>query len=118
LRYFCPAPLAKANGAAYSTRQAAFLALPHLDKTPMLRINGRIWLETDNAGCFFVAVGTGHGKRSGHQHAGRAGEWLPRLKLLVKAGGTNVTNQPYCTFIGGPAVGGLSYTNLIWEPGF
>ena len=40
------------------------------------------------------------------------------LHLLVKVGGTNVTNQPYYTFIGGPAVGGLYYSNLVWEPGF
>lgn len=36
--------------------------------------------------------------------------------LLVKSGGTNLTNQPYYTFIGGPAVGGFYYTNLVWEP--
>jgi hypothetical protein len=38
---------------------------------------------------------------------------LTKLNLVIKAGGTNVTNQPCYTFIGGPAVGGLSYTNLI-----
>ncbi|GAB3806733.1 hypothetical protein GCM10028819_42670 [Spirosoma humi] len=43
---------------------------------------------------------------------------LPKLNLLVKAGGTNVLNQAYYTFIGGPAVGGLYYTNLVWEPRF
>lgn len=40
------------------------------------------------------------------------------LRLLVKVGGTNLTNKYYYTFIGGPAVGGLYYTNLVWEPGF
>jgi iron complex outermembrane receptor protein len=43
---------------------------------------------------------------------------IQKLNLLVKVGGTNVTNQPHYTFIGGPAVGGLYYTNLVWEPGF
>lgn len=43
---------------------------------------------------------------------------LQTLNLLVKVGGTNVTNQYYYTFIGGPAVGGFYYTNLVWEPGF
>lgn len=43
---------------------------------------------------------------------------LQSIRLLVKAGGTNLLNQPYYTFIGGPAVGGLYYTNLVWEPGF
>lgn len=43
---------------------------------------------------------------------------VQKLNLLVKVGGTNLTNQPYYTFIGGPAVGGLYYTNLVWEPGF
>ncbi|GAB3219793.1 TonB-dependent receptor [Spirosoma arcticum] len=43
---------------------------------------------------------------------------LQKLHLLVKVGGTNVMNQPYYTFIGGPAVGGFYYTNLVWEPGF
>ena len=43
---------------------------------------------------------------------------VQKLNLLVKAGGTNVTNQYYYTFIGGPAVGGLYYTNLVWEPRF
>ncbi|AKD57015.1 TonB-dependent receptor [Spirosoma radiotolerans] len=43
---------------------------------------------------------------------------LSKLNLLVKAGGTNILNQPYYTFTGGPAVGGLYYTNLVWEPGF
>ncbi len=41
---------------------------------------------------------------------------LPKLPLLLKAGGTNLLNTPYYTFIGGPAVGGLYYTNLVWEP--
>ncbi len=40
------------------------------------------------------------------------------LNLLVKVGGTNLTNQYYYTFIGGPAVGALYYTNLVWEPKF
>ena len=43
---------------------------------------------------------------------------LQGLHLLLKAGGTNLANQPYYTFIGGPAVGGFYYTNLVWEPGF
>ena len=43
---------------------------------------------------------------------------LPSIHLLVKVGGTNVTNKPYYTFIGGPTVGGFYYTNLVWEPGF
>ena len=43
---------------------------------------------------------------------------LQKLSLLVKVGATNVTNQYYYTFIGGPAVGGLYYTNLVWEPRF
>ncbi|MBD2751774.1 TonB-dependent receptor [Spirosoma validum] len=43
---------------------------------------------------------------------------LAKLNLLVKAGGTNILNQPYYTFIGGPSVGGLYYTNLVWEPHF
>ena len=30
----------------------------------------------------------------------------------------NVTNRSYYTFIAGPAVGGLYYTNLVWEPQF
>ncbi|SDL11931.1 TonB-dependent receptor [Siphonobacter aquaeclarae] len=37
--------------------------------------------------------------------------------MLLKAGGTNVTNRPYYTFIGGPAVGGFYYTNVVWEWG-
>ncbi|MBO0936348.1 TonB-dependent receptor [Fibrella sp. HMF5335] len=41
---------------------------------------------------------------------------LQGLRLLVKAGGTNLANKPYYSFIGGPAVGGLYYTNLVWEP--
>ena len=41
---------------------------------------------------------------------------LSPLNLLVKVGGTNLTNQYYYTFIGGPAVGGLYYTNLVWKP--
>ncbi|QDK80100.1 TonB-dependent receptor [Spirosoma sp. KCTC 42546] len=40
------------------------------------------------------------------------------IHLLVKVGGTNLTNKYYYTFIGGPAVGGLYYTNLVWEPRF
>ena len=40
------------------------------------------------------------------------------LPVLVKVGGTNLMNQPYYTFIGGPAVGGFYYTNLVWEPRF
>jgi iron complex outermembrane receptor protein len=43
---------------------------------------------------------------------------LQALNLLVKIGGTNITNRYYYTFIGGPAVGGLYYTNLVWEPRF
>ncbi|AUD05811.1 TonB-dependent receptor [Spirosoma pollinicola] len=43
---------------------------------------------------------------------------ISKLSLLVKAGGTNLANKPYYTFIGGPAVGGFYYTNLIWEPRF
>lgn len=43
---------------------------------------------------------------------------LPKLNLLIKAGGTDIFNQYYYTFIGGPAVGGLYYTNLVWEPRF
>lgn len=39
-----------------------------------------------------------------------------KWNLLVKAGGTNVTNRFYYTFIGGPGVGGLYYVNLVWEP--
>ncbi|GAB3883968.1 TonB-dependent receptor [Spirosoma agri] len=42
---------------------------------------------------------------------------LPKLNLLVKAGGTNLLNQYYYTFIGGPSVGGLYYTNVVWEWG-
>ncbi|MBO0931376.1 TonB-dependent receptor [Fibrella aquatilis] len=41
---------------------------------------------------------------------------LRALHLFIKAGGTNLTNKPYYTFIGGPAVGGFYYTNLVWEP--
>lgn len=40
---------------------------------------------------------------------------LRKPGLLIKFGGTNLLNQPYYTFIGGPAVGGFYYTNLIWE---
>ena len=40
---------------------------------------------------------------------------LQKLNLLVKAGGTNILNHYYYTFIGGPAVGGLYYANLVWE---
>ncbi|GAB4032847.1 TonB-dependent receptor [Spirosoma jeollabukense] len=40
---------------------------------------------------------------------------LPKLGLLLKAGGTNLTNKRYYTFIGGPAVGGFYYTNIVWE---
>ncbi|WP_080059643.1 TonB-dependent receptor [Spirosoma aerolatum] len=40
---------------------------------------------------------------------------LRKACVLVKIGGTNLFNQPYYTFIGGPAVGGFYYTNLIWE---
>ncbi|SFD82344.1 TonB-dependent receptor [Spirosoma endophyticum] len=40
---------------------------------------------------------------------------LPKLGLLLKAGGTNLANKPYYTFIGGPAVGGFYYTNIVWE---
>ncbi|MFD2934665.1 TonB-dependent receptor [Spirosoma flavum] len=43
---------------------------------------------------------------------------LQPLNLLVKVGGTNLANKYYYTFIGGPAVGGLYYTNLVWEPKF
>lgn len=43
---------------------------------------------------------------------------LQSLNLLVKVGGTNLTNRYYYTFIAGPAVGGLYYTNLVWEPRF
>lgn len=43
---------------------------------------------------------------------------LQALNLLVKVGGTNLTNKYYYTFIGGPAVGALYYTNLVWEPKF
>lgn len=39
-----------------------------------------------------------------------------RQALMIKVGGTNLFNHPYYTFIGGPAVGGLYYTNLVWEP--
>jgi iron complex outermembrane receptor protein len=40
---------------------------------------------------------------------------LPKPGLLLKAGGTNLFNKPYYTFIGGPAVGGFYYTNIVWE---
>ncbi len=43
---------------------------------------------------------------------------LPRLGLLLKAGGTNLTNRSYDTFIGGPGIGGFYYTNVVWEPGW
>lgn len=43
---------------------------------------------------------------------------LATLNLLVKVGGTNLLNQPYYTFIGGPSVGGLYYINSVWEPRF
>ncbi|WP_461042292.1 TonB-dependent receptor plug domain-containing protein [Spirosoma harenae] len=43
---------------------------------------------------------------------------IQAANLLMKIGGTNIANQPYYTFIGGPAVGGLYYTNLVWEPRF
>jgi outer membrane receptor protein involved in Fe transport len=40
---------------------------------------------------------------------------LPKPGLLLKLGATNLTNRPYYTFIGGPAVGGFFYTNVVWE---
>lgn len=40
---------------------------------------------------------------------------LPTPGVLVKVGGTNLFNKPYYTFIGGPAVAGFYYTNLVWE---
>ncbi len=42
---------------------------------------------------------------------------LPKLGLLLKAGGTNLMNKHYYTFIGGPGIGGFYYTNIVWEPG-
>nr|WP_293837044.1 TonB-dependent receptor [uncultured Arsenicibacter sp.] len=42
---------------------------------------------------------------------------LPKTGILIKAGGTNITNRPYNTFTGGPAIGGFYYTNLVWEWG-
>lgn len=38
-----------------------------------------------------------------------------KKSLLLKLGGTNLTNRPYYTFIGGPAVGGFYYLNAVWE---
>ncbi|CAN5276519.1 TonB-dependent receptor [soil metagenome] len=40
---------------------------------------------------------------------------ISKLGLLLKAGGTNLFNKPYYTFIGGPAIGGFYYTNIVWE---
>ncbi|GAB4037718.1 TonB-dependent receptor [Spirosoma gilvum] len=40
---------------------------------------------------------------------------LNKVGVLIKVGGTNLLNHPYYTFIGGPAVGGFYYTNLVWE---
>ncbi|UFH57150.1 TonB-dependent siderophore receptor [Spirosoma sp. KNUC1025] len=40
---------------------------------------------------------------------------ISKANVLIKLGGTNLQNRPYYTFIGGPAVGGFYYTNLIWE---
>ena len=40
---------------------------------------------------------------------------LSKPGLLLKAGGTNLFNKPYYTFIGGPAIGGFYYTNIVWE---
>jgi iron complex outermembrane receptor protein len=40
---------------------------------------------------------------------------LRKAGVLVKVGGTNLLNHSYYTFIGGPAVGGFYYTNLVWE---
>ncbi|GAB3755678.1 TonB-dependent receptor [Spirosoma pomorum] len=40
---------------------------------------------------------------------------LRKAGVLVKIGGTNLLNHSYYTFIGGPAVGGFYYTNLVWE---
>ncbi|QKZ14126.1 TonB-dependent receptor [Spirosoma sp. KUDC1026] len=40
---------------------------------------------------------------------------LRKAGVLIKVGGTNLLNRSYYTFIGGPAVGGFYYTNLVWE---
>jgi iron complex outermembrane receptor protein len=40
---------------------------------------------------------------------------IPKAGVLIKVGGTNLLNHSYYTFIGGPAVGGFYYTNLVWE---
>lgn len=40
---------------------------------------------------------------------------LRNAGVLIKVGGTNLQNRSYYTFIGGPAVGGFYYTNLVWE---
>jgi len=40
---------------------------------------------------------------------------IRKAGVLIKLGGTNLLNQSYYTFIGGPAVGGFYYTNLVWE---
>lgn len=40
---------------------------------------------------------------------------LRKAGLLIKVGGTNLLNRPYYTFIGGPAVAGFYYTNLVWD---
>ncbi len=42
---------------------------------------------------------------------------IRKAGVLIKLGGTNVLNRPYYTFIGGPAVGGFYYTNLVYELG-
>ena len=42
---------------------------------------------------------------------------IAKAGVLLKVGGTNLLNRSYYTFIGGPAVGGFYYTNLVWELG-
>ena len=35
-------------------------------------------------------------------------------KVSIKVGGSNILNQYYCSFLGGPAVGGFYYTTLTY----
>ena len=36
-------------------------------------------------------------------------------KIQVKLGATNITNKYYYSFIGGPAIGGYYYLNVVYS---
>src|SRR5262249_55944917 len=37
---------------------------------------------------------------------------IPKIKMLIKAGGTNILNQRYIQYAAGPQIGGLYYITL------